>query len=657
MRWIAVLGAVALLVAGAGQPAHADRALPSSEIRPARAGELGHQRVEVSSGDRVVDVGATHRAEFTSEVTLPRRSAGKRPLVVFLHGAHGSCYRGGEADYGWPCPRGYRPTPSYQGYRYLADRLATQGFASVSISADGVNGQQDDFADGGTTARALLTDTHLRAIATAARGSESAYPRSVAGQIDLSRVLLVGHSRGASAMAVLALQNRYTTAPYRVRGVMSLAGVLQVKLAVPGLPFVAVLPQCDGDVFMLEGQNYVEAGSRLPGDSALRSAVWIPGANHNYLNTQWTPGLAKAPAVNDAAVYNTWAGPCRKGKRLGSGQERRAARSYVAAMARLTLYGDRNMTQFLDGSPVRPGDVGEVATRTTATAGQLLERQWRGAVARQGLKAATVKALSSAGDFGWNDTQTPHWLPALKFPTISTGQRALMVAWKRPGTALHRLAGARDITGAREIRARIAVDTNTWRAGAVSLAVRDAAGVTARVRVRRDQLTQIGANLPGHLWAQSVGVSTRDLRRAAPRLDLRRIRWVGLSPRAGSGRVWILDMWSVPRSITTTDLSSRPAAVKAEGFTTWSDGRYRVRLVIRALAPASHATTVRYKISGYDVDGIRASGAVTLGEGQKVVRTTVKVRGKRDDRLIVATYPDRWGINQQDYVWLFTRRS
>lgn len=448
MRW--VWSAVVVVgISLAGMPAaHADRALPSSPVRPAAAGSLGSERFAVTAGDAAVDIGAQHKAEFTSEVTLPRRATGERPLVVFLHGAHAACYRGRkDAGYDWPCPRRMRSLPSYQGYRYLADRLATQGFASLSVSANGVNGQEDDFADGGTTARAQLVDDHLRAVAAAARGEPSVYPRAIARRIDLDRVLLVGHSRGAAGVAVLAIRNGVTSAPYRVRGVMSLAGVLQVKLAVPNLPFVALLPQCDGDVFQLEGQNYIEVGSRLPGDRGLRSAVWVPGANHNFLNTQWTPGLSKGPSINDAATYDDWAGPCRKGKRITSAQERRVAQSYVAAMARLTLYGDTSMTQFLDGSPIRPADVGANKTRTAATAGRLLERQWQGRVRTSGVTARTGLALQSAEKYDWNDTQTPHWLPALRFPTVSTRQRAFRsgaspawrcIGWLGPRTSAGR---------------------------------------------------------------------------------------------------------------------------------------------------------------------------------------------------------------------------
>lgn len=650
----AIVSAVVLLLLASVAPAHADRALPASPDRPARPGPYGLQRTQVNAGQQVVDIGAAHKAEFTSEVTLPSGGRGPYPVVVFLHGAHSTCFRRDTADVVWPCPTGFRSVPSYQGYRYLADRLASQGFASVSISANGVNGQEDDFADGGTTARAELVDRHLRAIADAARGERSRYPRAVARRMDLSRLLLIGHSRGAAGVAALAAGNGAQSSSYRIRSVMSLAGILQVKLGVPQLPIVALLPQCDGDVFMLEGQNYIEVGSRLPRDRALRSAVWLPGGNHNFLNTQWTPGLSVAPSSNDAAVYNDWAGPCKKGKRISSREERAVARSYVAAVARATLRGEQSLTQFFDGSPIRPGDIGSIATRTTATGGRLLERQWRGSVRAQGVRADGVRGLPDAEQVGWNDTQTPHWLPALKFPGVSTRQRALRIDWDAPGVALNRLSRPRDISRADRLAMRVAVDTNEWRRGAMRLALRDARGVTALVPVPKAQLTQIGAGLPGHLWAQSVSVPVSAVRRVQPRLDLRRLTWLGLAPSAGRGRVWLLDAWAMPR-IRQLSSDKRSGVMKASGYTTWRDGQYRVHIRMRANGQAAQTTTVRYKIYGYGVDGINARGEMVIPAGRRSVREVISVAGPYDDRLIVAVYPDRGSVSLQDYVWFFTR--
>ena len=81
----------------------------------------------------------------------PRVEPGKKyPLVLFLHGRHATCYYPGpdaSVTGDWPCPEGTLPIPSHLGYRYAAEILASQGYLTVSISANGVNGQDGWVAD------------------------------------------------------------------------------------------------------------------------------------------------------------------------------------------------------------------------------------------------------------------------------------------------------------------------------------------------------------------------------------------------------------------------------------------------------------------------------------------------------------------------------
>jgi len=61
--------------------------------------------------------------EVIGEVIAPVGAPGLRPLVLFLHGRHDTCYLP-EPDstvvQGGNCPEGMLPIPSYQGYRYVA---------------------------------------------------------------------------------------------------------------------------------------------------------------------------------------------------------------------------------------------------------------------------------------------------------------------------------------------------------------------------------------------------------------------------------------------------------------------------------------------------------------------------------------------------------
>jgi hypothetical protein len=57
------------------------------------------------------------------------------------------------------------------------------------------------------------------------------------------------------------------------------------------------LGYCDGDVSDLEGQVFTDYSRDLgQHDTALHSSVMMMGADHNFFNTEWTPGQAQAPA-------------------------------------------------------------------------------------------------------------------------------------------------------------------------------------------------------------------------------------------------------------------------------------------------------------------------------------------------------------------------
>jgi hypothetical protein len=90
---------------------------------------------------------------------------GPYPLLVFLHGNHGTCGyyesgRGARLDYGidytysGTCPEGWVPTPNHLGYAYLARELAGKGYVVVSINANrGVTAAYGVEGDGGLNLR------------------------------------------------------------------------------------------------------------------------------------------------------------------------------------------------------------------------------------------------------------------------------------------------------------------------------------------------------------------------------------------------------------------------------------------------------------------------------------------------------------------------
>jgi hypothetical protein len=534
-----------------GVPRWTPPAQQTLAVDPGRPGDL-----EVVESDYalpgILVPGMAERVEMVGHVVEPREAAGDRPLVVLLHGRHIWCYDPAtrESGWEWPCTAGQRPVPSHRGYGYLQRLLASQGYVTVSVAANGVNAQDDALPDAGAAARAQLVRAHLDHWA-----EEVAAGRRRA---DLDRVVLVGHSRGGEGVARAALEIPLA-APYRVVGQLLLAPTDFSRQTTPYVPTVTVLPSCDGDVADLQGQAYTDVGRDLTtDDTALKSSVLAVGANHNYFNTEWTPGLAEAPAEDD--WWSDEAGACARGAdtRLDAARQRSVAAAYVAGAVHLFAAADARVLPMYDGSPVRVDSVGDaVVLSHTLGGGRTLRRP--GLDARPTSPAGAVTALcrgitgpavSHCGHPAGDPMVTPHW-PASRPRTPWAW--ALRMDWAaaggRGGLAFD---APLDLAGAASLDLRTVVDT---RVGDVEVEVvlTDADGDAARSPAALLPAMPRGPRwFPGRFWAQTLRVDLTTLDPVGDAagdgaLDLDRVRAVELVGRSPDGRVWVLDAAARPR--------------------------------------------------------------------------------------------------------------
>lgn len=507
---------------------------------------------------------------------------GPRPLVLFLHGRHSVCYDPADPDSwqdDWPCRPPFAEIPSHLGYDYVQRLLASQGYATVSIRANGINAQDGGVADAGADARARLVQAHLDHWVTIADDHG----------VDLSRTVLVGHSRGGEGVNRASLQIPLT-APYRIVGQVLIAPTDFAVQAAPYVPTVTILPYCDGDVSDLQGQRFTDVARDVSaGDTSLKSSLLVMGANHNYFNSEWTPETAVAPAWDD-----WWGNPRRAcgtdtPGRLTAAEQREVGAAYISGAVRLFADDAEEFLPMFDGSAVSVASVGFADVRSHLIgAGREMRRPGldAGLSLADGAETQLCRGVSTTpGQHRMcgrqvSSGQTPHWLGTYpRTPTRPAFEMAWSAAGQRGGLALDRPL---DLTS-RLLDLRTVVDPDQ---GAVDLRVRlhddtGAADVLVPVGGGRLVPLQRGPML-SRRWAQTLRVDPS----TATGLDLSRVTGIDLVAVNPVGRVWVLDVAAVPSTL---------AAVPSRRVPTVSLGNVKV---VEGDPPGAVTLRLPYTIDG-----------------------------------------------------------
>ena len=258
---------------------------------------------------------------------------GPHPLVLVLHGRHGTgCPL--ENDFGtWPC-FDLAPQRNDLGLRHVVRALAERGVAALAPDLNGAFTEGWGEPDDRRRWPRIVTRT-LRAVAADAAGRPPRFPLPLAGRLDMNRLGMFGHSLSGHRV-VRASRNR------PVRALFLLAPVFARAEPPPAVPFAVAVGSCDNDTGV-RGRGYFEAARR---DPARRAPAWIVRlrrANHNFYNRT----LARL-GLDDARGEPS---PCRRSERPAAAAQQRFAAGAAADFFAATLRGARRPAWLRFGAP------------------------------------------------------------------------------------------------------------------------------------------------------------------------------------------------------------------------------------------------------------------------------------------------------------------
>ncbi|MBO4678832.1 MAG: hypothetical protein J5626_04105 [Lachnospiraceae bacterium] len=200
------------------------------------------------------------------------------PVFFMVHGNHDST------------------EPSYLGYNYLGEYLASNGYVVISVDENIINATGE-----GNDKRAILLLENMKTILAENKIINS----PLYGSMDEDRLVIGGHSRGGEMVATAYLFNGLESYPedgnikfdydFNITSIVAISPVVDqympVNLAVEieDVNYLLIHGANDHDVSSMMGEKQFNNVSFTgkENDFYLKSSVYILGANHGQFNSEW----------------------------------------------------------------------------------------------------------------------------------------------------------------------------------------------------------------------------------------------------------------------------------------------------------------------------------------------------------------------------------
>ena len=223
------------------------------------------------------------------------------------------------------------------GYTYLLDHLASHGFVAAAIDVGAING--GTIVGGGSfDSRAHAALAHLALLRTKHQNAGL-----LQGRLDLTRIVVMGHSRGGDGALATAVFNQALGLGWGIKGVIALApvdwsGTGPLPLTLSSGAYLCLHGTNDGDVGRFGGAPFstgfnglgFRAYDRATTEKAM---VLIRDATHNLFNSDATSEHHNHPT----AVH------------LSRSQHETLLRGYVNAFAQWHLQGRTEQRAYFTG--------------------------------------------------------------------------------------------------------------------------------------------------------------------------------------------------------------------------------------------------------------------------------------------------------------------